>query len=386
LVLGLAFGPIAANETGEPPSRLADLLGSDAEAAFARALEPREFSFPADHGPHPDFRNEWWYVTGNLDSDDGRRFGYELTIFRFALAPEPPASASQWRTNQVYIAHLAVTDADKDRFFVAQRYARGALGLAGAEAEPFKVWADDWSIAEERPGSWRLAADDGEFAIDVSLSAQKAPVLNGVDGLSQKSSEPGNASYYYSITRLGTEGRVRIDGREFGVSGLSWLDREWSTSALADDQVGWDWFALQFSDGSDLWPAQQGRQPRPAQWRHVYRRRRRCGPSPSRRPRDHGTRYLEQSRGGHLPVAMAFALAAVGARRDGDAGDVRPGTVHDRALLGRRRGYRGQPQRPAAVRARLRRADRLRRVAQPRPGRVRGNAAAAVADLSPARR
>ncbi len=247
----LAAGATFADGPAEPPSRLAALLSADAEG-YAKALQPREFSFPADHGPHPDFRNEWWYVTGNLDGDDGRRFGYELTIFRFALAPKRPASQSQWRTNQVYIAHLAVTDADNNRFFVAQRYARGALGLAGAEAQPFKVWIDDWSIADEKPGRWRLAAGDSEFAIDVSLSAQKAPVLNGVDGLSQKSSAPGNASYYYSITRLATEGHVRIDGREFGVSGLSWLDREWSTSALADDQVGWDWFALQLSDGSDL--------------------------------------------------------------------------------------------------------------------------------------
>jgi predicted secreted hydrolase len=247
----IAAGATFADGPAEPPSRLAALLSADTEG-YARALEPREFTFPADHGPHPDFRNEWWYVTGNLDSDDGRRFGYELTIFRFALAPERPVSDSQWRTNQVYIAHLAVTDADKNRFFVAQRYARGALGLAGAQAQPFRVWTDDWVIAEEPSGGWRLTAGDNEFAIDVSLSPQKAPVLNGVDGLSQKSSDPGNASYYYSITRMLTDGRIRIDGREYSVSGLSWLDREWSTSALADDQVGWDWFALQLSDGSDL--------------------------------------------------------------------------------------------------------------------------------------
>ena len=237
----------------EAPSRLADLLGSDADAAFERALTPREFSFPADHGPHPGFRNEWWYVTGNLDDEDGRRFGFELTIFRFALAPASPESPSAWRTNQVYIAHLAITDPDGERFHVAQRYSRGALGLAGAEADPFRVWIDDWEIAQQGPSdAWRLRANDAGFGIDVSLKPLKPPALNGVDGLSQKSADPGNASYYYSITRLGTEGTVRIGEREYAVSGLSWLDREWSTSALADDQVGWDWFALQFSDGSDL--------------------------------------------------------------------------------------------------------------------------------------
>ena len=247
----LVCSTAVADESSEPPSQLADLLSADAEG-YAKALQPREFAFPEDHGPHPEFRNEWWYVTGNLDDEDGRRFGFELTIFRFALAPTRPVSPSSWRTNQVYIAHLAITDAEEERFFVAQRYARGALGLAGAQAQPFRVWTDDWLIAAEPSGDWRLAADDGEFAIDVSLRAQKSPVLNGVDGLSQKSADPGNASYYYSITRLQTQGRIRIGDEEFNVSGSSWLDREWSTSALADDQLGWDWFALQLSDGADL--------------------------------------------------------------------------------------------------------------------------------------
>ena len=127
--------PIGADaETGPPPSDLARLLAADDEG-FARALLPRRFEFPADHGPHPEFRNEWWYVTGNLDTTDGRRFGYELTIFRFSLSPQPPASSSAWSSNQVYIAHLAVTDAEGDRFLVSQRYSRGALGLAGAESD-----------------------------------------------------------------------------------------------------------------------------------------------------------------------------------------------------------------------------------------------------------
>ena len=252
LIALLACGTALADE-GTPPSQLADLLGSNADAGFARALEPREFSFPADHGAHPAFRNEWWYITGNLDDEAGRRFGFELTIFRFALAPAVPDSESRWRTNQVYIAHLAVTNPDDERFYVAQRYSRGALGLSGAQAEPVRVWIDDWEIAKSGDSdAWRLRADDAAFGIDVKLSALKPPVLNGIDGLSQTSSDPGNASYYYSMTRLGTEGTIRIGEREYTVSGQSWLDREWSTSALAADQVGWDWFALQLSDGSDL--------------------------------------------------------------------------------------------------------------------------------------
>ena len=242
---------------GEPPSQLADLLGADADAGFARALSAREFVFPADHGPHVTFRNEWWYVTGNLeddlDDDESRRFGFELTFFRFALAPTTIESTSQWRTNQVYIAHLALTDVEDEQFHVAQRYARGAVGLAGAKAAPFQVWVDDWSIVENPDsGGWQLKAGNDDFAIDVELQALRAPVLNGIAGLSQKSADRNNASYYYSITRLGTQGKIRLGQRDYEVSGLSWLDREWSTSALAADQVGWDWFALQLDDGSDL--------------------------------------------------------------------------------------------------------------------------------------
>ncbi|MDH3860272.1 MAG: carotenoid 1,2-hydratase [Gammaproteobacteria bacterium] len=253
LLASFIFGSAYAEETGAQTSQLADLLGSDADPAFARAIAPRAFVFPQDHGPHPEFRNEWWYVTGNLDNEDGERFGFELTIFRFALTPSVSASKSAWRTNQVYIAHLAVTDADNKRFYVAQRYSRGAAGLAGAQAKPFRVWIDDWEMAgKAEAGTWHLIADDEDFGIDLELRALKPPVLNGIDGLSQKSADPSNASYYYSITRLQTEGSLRIGENDYTVSGLSWLDREWSTSALAADQVGWDWFALQLDDGSEL--------------------------------------------------------------------------------------------------------------------------------------
>ncbi|MDH3533183.1 MAG: carotenoid 1,2-hydratase, partial [Gammaproteobacteria bacterium] len=195
-------------------------------------------------------------MTGNLEATNGRRFGFELTIFRFSLTPEQPDSESGWRTNQVYIAHFAVTDADAERFFVAERFSRGALGLAGARAAPFRVWIDDWEIATAESGGdpehWRLRADDDEFGLRLDLSAAKAPVLNGSDGLSQKSAERGNASYYYSITRWRSEGRIRVGSDEYRVSGLAWLDREWSSSALAADQQGWDWFALQLDHGSEL--------------------------------------------------------------------------------------------------------------------------------------
>ncbi len=243
-------------------SRLAKLLAGDPAAGFARALEPRAFDFPHDHGPHPEYRNEWWYFTGNLEDASGRRFGYELTFFRVALGTEPPRSDSAWRSNQVYMAHFAVTDASSERFYVAERFSRAALGLAGAARDPFAVWIDNWSIRERPPGSfaesspererWTLSAADDRIALKLDLAALKPPALNGSDGLSRKSADPGNASYYYSISRWQSSGMLSIGAETYAVTGHSWLDREWSTSALADEQVGWDWFALQLSDGTDI--------------------------------------------------------------------------------------------------------------------------------------
>jgi predicted secreted hydrolase len=235
-------------------SRLSELLSDGGLEGFARAVEPRQFSFPADHGPHPDFRNEWWYVTGNLDGAGGRRFGFELTFFRFSLTPiDDREFESSWRTNQVYIAHFAIADVGATQFNVAQRYSRGSAGVAGAAADPFRVWIDNWTIEEgDSKGLWHLRARANDFGLVLDLAPLKQPVLNGERGLSRKSAEPGNASYYYSIPRLQSDGTLTIGDRSFAVTGLSWLDREWSSSALSKDQRGWDWFALQLSDGSDL--------------------------------------------------------------------------------------------------------------------------------------
>ena len=258
---GLETLPVASGS-----SRLSELLSDQGLEGYSQAIESREFVFPADHGPHPDFRNEWWYVTGNLDSENGARFGFELTIFRFSLTPpgtEASDGGSAWRSSQVYIGHFALTDGGKRQFHVAERYSRGALGLAGAEAQPFRVWLDDWSMVEARPSErpreeyefglpWQLQANDGEIALNLTLTPQKPPVLNGVNGLSQKAAMTGNASYYYSVTRLLTEGTLQIGGDAYVVSGLSWLDREWGSNGLSRDQEGWDWYALQLSDGSEL--------------------------------------------------------------------------------------------------------------------------------------
>lgn len=239
-------------------ARLSELLSDQGLSGYAQATGKRAFTFPDDHGPHPEYRNEWWYVTGNLDGENGGRFGYELTLFRFSLVPGgemPVAGESAWRTRQVYIGHFAVTDADAGQFHVAERYSRGGLGLAGAEARPFRVWLDDWSIEAQTPASpttWRLNANDRDIVLHLTLEAERPPVLNGIDGLSQKAAAAGNATYYYSLTRLQTTGSLQIGERQFEVSGLSWLDREWGSSALSREQEGWDWFALQLGDGSDL--------------------------------------------------------------------------------------------------------------------------------------
>lgn len=229
-------------------------LGGGDTAGFARALAPRSFVFPADYGPHPRFRTEWWYFTGNLRDTQGRPYGFELTFFRVALAPHKPAGASHWLTNQLYMAHFAVTDVPAGRFVARQRFARGALGLAGAQAQPFRIWTGDWSVQGKGGGGfpWRLHAADKMAGLELSLKPQQGVILNGDRGLSRKGSAPGDASYYYSMPRLAATGKLRVGRHTLNVHGTVWLDREWSTSALAPDQVGWDWFALRLNDGSDL--------------------------------------------------------------------------------------------------------------------------------------
>ncbi len=230
------------------------VLGLEEDQGFSRAVEPRDFSFPADHGPHPQFKTEWWYYTGNLFAENGRHFGYQLTFFRTALSPDLPERKSNWSTNQVYMAHFALTDVETGRFYHFERFSRDSLGLAGAKVDPFKVWLENWRVdgGEGEPLTMVLSASQGDVAIDLRLRNVKPIVLQGENGLSQKSELPGNASYYYSMTRLESSGSVHVLGRTFKVKGLSWLDREWSTSALGENQVGWDWFSLQFDDGTEL--------------------------------------------------------------------------------------------------------------------------------------
>ena len=238
---------------------VADAMSSDT-TGYRRAATVRDFTFPEDHGPHPDFKNEWWYVTGNLSGPDGQPFGYELTIFRFALQPPQDdvqlasMGGSGWRTDQFYMAHFAVTDGAGETFHADERFGRGGAGLAGAQADPFRVWLEDWSIEStgEDPFPMRLRAQQDGAAIDLTVRPEKPRVLQGDRGLSQKGPGVGNASYYYAYTRLATQGTVVNGPDTTQVTGQSWMDREWSTSALGPNQEGWDWFALQLDDGRDL--------------------------------------------------------------------------------------------------------------------------------------
>jgi predicted secreted hydrolase len=232
-------------------------LGSTDTTGYARAVAPRPFQFPADHGSHPDYRTEWWYFTGNVSTPEGRPFGFQLTFFRQALAAQAATRASDWSTRQVMLAHFALSDISAARFHADERLVRAAGGLGGATLSPFRVWVDEWAMSAAHPeqvGFWplRLRASQPGIQLDLLVDSLKPLVLQGERGLSRKSSNPGNASYYYSYPRLRTTGTITTAEGTFPVMGLSWFDREWSTSALAADQVGWDWFSLQPDDQTEL--------------------------------------------------------------------------------------------------------------------------------------
>lgn len=245
-------------QIANPAPDLSEVLGGENTAGYLRAEAPRTFTFPQDHGPHPGFRNEWWYLTGNLETAEGRRFGYQVTFFYAAVpaSAETPAGqteSSAWHSERVWMAHVALTDVEGGEHYPLERFSRENPGLAGATLAPFRVWLEGWQLrgsGDDFP--WQLDIEDAQVGLHLSLAALKPPVLQGENGLSRKSPEPGNASWYYSLPRLDTLGTVRVGGETFTINGLSWLDREWSTSALAADQSGWDWFSLQFDDNNEL--------------------------------------------------------------------------------------------------------------------------------------
>lgn len=258
LLLSALF--LSACAAGSPPlasANVVDVLSQAADENFARATAPLDFQFPRDHGPHNEYTTEWWYYTGNLTGADGGEYGYQLTFFRSALAPGETQRPSDFATQQIYMAHFAVTSGPAQEHLSFDRFSRGAAGVAGATGTPvFAVWLDDWRAEGTEPGQMRLQAsaetDDGPVAIDFVLTETGPPLLHGEAGLSRKGPEEGNANHYYSLVRMQTDGQLTFAGEEVAVTGLSWMDHEFGTSALSGDAEGWDWFAVTLDNGAVL--------------------------------------------------------------------------------------------------------------------------------------
>ena len=238
------------------------------------------FEFPRDHASHPDYKIEWWYYTGNVKSHDGRRFGYQVTFFRVGI-DHTPANPSRWAVRDLFMTHLAISDASGRRYRFAEKLSRGGPGLAGAAGDRYYTWNEDW-VATRKGGQHLLRASSTEAAIDLVLDEGKSPVIHGVNGISQKGAQTGNASHYYSLTRMPTRGTIMIDGKRVEVSGESWMDHEFGTSFLEAEQRGWDWLSMQLSDGRELM---------------LYQLRRADG---SRDPRSSGTMVDRSGRSLHL--------------------------------------------------------------------------------------
>lgn len=293
-VLGFALACLALATTGS--------IG--AQSAWKDATAGYTFAFPRDHASHPDKKIEWWYYTGNVATSSGRRFGYQVTFFRVGI-DAAPVNPSRWAVRDIYMAHLAVSDPDGRRYRFDERLTRGGPGLSGAAADRYRVWNDDWRAGLDAAGRHEIVASTRGAAVRLTLDEGKPPAVNGINGISQKGARPGNASHYYSLTRMPTRGTLTIDGETFTVTGESWMDHEFGTSFLEPEQQGWDWLSLQLDDNRELM---------------LYQLRRADG---SRDPRSSGT--LVDARGGttHL-TAADFTLTPSGATYTGPSGATYP--------------------------------------------------------------
>jgi predicted secreted hydrolase len=226
--------------------------GAQQPDGWRRAEPGRLLHLPGDHASHPEYRIEWWYYTGNLTTTTGRRFGYQLTFFRIGVDPAP-SNPSRWTVRDLFMAHFGLTDVEGKRHHGVEKLTRPVLGWAGARTDSYYVWIDDWSV-RLKDGRHHLVAASAAppLTLDLSLAEGKAPALHGDRGYSQKGSDPGNASHYYSLTRMPTRGTIGFDGERFEVEGASWMDHEFGSSFLEKTQTGWDWFSAQLDDGADL--------------------------------------------------------------------------------------------------------------------------------------
>ena len=227
-----------------------------ADDPYRLALPNYRFDFPRDHFNHPDFRTEWWYYTGNIRTTQGRRFGFELTFFRQAVDRKPAETV--WDLKDVWMAHLALSDIDDGQFLHSERFNRTGPGIAGADLKQARVWNGNWqtqwSFDPSMPGgsAQKLEAVADRFSLDLTLKAEKGPVIHGKNGVSQKAEGTGKASHYVSFTRLNTTGSIVLDGTRFSVEGSSWMDHEFFSHQLGANQSGWDWLSLQMDDHSEL--------------------------------------------------------------------------------------------------------------------------------------
>jgi len=228
------------------------VVSQETETSFRPALPGYDYRFPRDFYSHDDFRIEWWYYTGHMEDAAGRSFGYQLTFFRVALDGKGKVkNASQWKIDHIYFAHMTLSDIENEKFYFFERINRAGLGQAGAESDQLKVWNEDWSLTEGK-NSHHLKAREGEAAFDLKLTPSKPLVIHGRDGVSQKGEALGNASHYFTFPRMQTEGQVTLKGKNYQVKGLSWMDHEFSSNQLNEEQIGWDWFSVQLDNGTEL--------------------------------------------------------------------------------------------------------------------------------------
>jgi predicted secreted hydrolase len=245
LLLFCLLVPSPAIEQGERPSS-----GITNIAGWREAQAGYRYAFPRDHRAHEEYAIEWWYYTGNVATSEGRRFGFQLTFFRVGVAPRP-ANPSRWAVRDLYMAHFAISDIERESFHSFERINRAGIEWAGADPSAYRVWNEDWE-ARLDGDAHLLAAREENYQIGLRLAPAKPEVIHGENGTSRKGPSEGNASHYYSLTRLETSGTIVAGGESFEVTGLSWMDHEFGTSFLEQQQVGWDWFSIQLEDGREL--------------------------------------------------------------------------------------------------------------------------------------
>ena len=231
---------------------LVNLPRAEAARTFKKALPGYKYSFPGDHGSHVQFKTEWWYFTGHLKADSGEDYGFELTFFRTASDERPSDKQSAFRLDNIYLAHFAITDKARGKFSFFEKLNRKGLGLADARENFPLVYNQSWSMKFVDKDTIVLSANGGDYKLDLVLDSLKKPVIHGKDGVSQKASCKGCASHYYSLSRLSARGVLSVADKPVFVRGSAWMDHEFGSNQLTDNQVGWDWFSIQLDDNREI--------------------------------------------------------------------------------------------------------------------------------------